>query len=431
LNEKLLLKSPKPFLWITVTPDGKQIIVERKQGETTDSKNKSQNQPGRPPAKPKVQIEFLDSENLSLQRVIKSEGIVNLEALSTGFADVIHGLSGKVWLVRFGPSGSQRQNITRVRSHCVPDILYSSGNMLLVGRCAMSSPDYSVSAFTVTGHFLWRQHWSEHRYTPKIQRSEDGSRVAVSSIARVIVPASATAENVESEAADDPDTGLQQHVQVLDTATGKEVLALTVTPAAIAAQNLSLSPNGRTLALIQGTHLEVHALPEMSPEDHAKFEQFLRTLPDIQRDMDVGEHQKSDGTKIAVSVFSQTLNYGGHRARLAAVHDVTRQKLSEDELRWRGRRAATLPKVLRRWVRRRARRSLRCGALPRAARARFHREPAGRALSNCTHWNRRSRQRPEYRLRGARLRDSECARRAAYRSSRSRGRCAGHGSCVP
>jgi len=257
LNEKLLLKSPKPFLWITVTPDGKQIIVERKQGETTDSKNKSQNQPGQPPAKPKVQIEFLDSENLSLQRVIKSEGIVNLEALSTGFADVIHGLSGKVWLVRFGPSGSQRQNITRVRSHCVPDILYSSGNMLLVGRCAMSSPDYSVSAFTVTGHFLWRQHWSEHRYTPKIQRSEDGSRVAVSSIARVIVPDPAARETPrrtqQTTLTRDCNSTFKFWIQQLE----KEVLALSVAPAAIMAQNISLAPDGRTLVLMQGTQLEV------------------------------------------------------------------------------------------------------------------------------------------------------------------------------
>jgi len=283
LNEKLLLKSPTPFLWISVTPDGKQIIVERKQDETADSKAKEQGKPGKPQAKPKVQIEFLDSESLAVQRVIKSEGVVNLEALSTGFADVIHGLSGKVWLVRFGPSGTQRQNIMRVRSHCVPDILYSSSNTLMVGRCAMNSPDYSVSAFTVTGHFLWRQHWSEHRYTPKIQRSDDGSRVAVSSIARVIVPAPAAAssEGAELEAADDPDAGLQQHVQILDTATGKEVLALTVNPAAIMARNISLSPDGRTLVVMQGTNLEVHALPEMAQEDHAKYMAAKADVPGL------------------------------------------------------------------------------------------------------------------------------------------------------
>src|SRR6266849_459521 len=98
---------------------------------------------------------------------------------------------------------------------------------------------------------------------------------------------------------------------------------------------------------------------------------------------------------------------------------------------WHERRAATLRGVLRRWVRRRARRSLRCGGPPRAARARFHREPAGRVPSSRRRWNRRSRQRPEYRLRGERLRDNEYARREAYRSSRSPKRRAGHGACVP
>jgi hypothetical protein len=238
LHEKLLMTSPKPFLWIAPTPDGKQIIVERQQDEAPGSKPKTEGKP----AKLKVKIEFLDSQNLSVQRVVKSEGAVNMEALSTGFADVIHGYSGKVWLVRFGPSGSQRENITRVRSHCVPDVVFSSSNTLLVGRCAMESSDYSVSSCTVTGRFLWRQHWSQHRYTPKIQRSEDGSRIAVSSIARVMDPAPA-AQGVEEEGAEAADRGLQQHIQVLDTASGTQSLSLTVTPAAMRVQNVALSPD--------------------------------------------------------------------------------------------------------------------------------------------------------------------------------------------
>ncbi len=265
LHEKLLLSSPKPFLWITVTPDGKQIAVERRQDEPPGNKAKA----SATPAKPKVQIEFLDAENLSVQRVIKSEGAVNLEVLSTGFTDVIHGFSGKVWLVRFGPSGKQRENITRVRSRCVPDVMFPSGNTILVGRCAMNSSDYSVSAFTVTGHLLWRQHWSQHRYTTKIQRSEDGSRVAVSSIARVITSGLGTTEN--GDEADDADRGLQQHIQVLDTASGTGVLSLTVAPPSMMAQNISLSPDGRTLLLLQGSNVEVYNLSEMSQEERAKY----------------------------------------------------------------------------------------------------------------------------------------------------------------
>jgi VWFA-related protein len=275
LHEKLLLSSPKPFLWISVTPDGKQIIVERRQDETPGNKAKT----AAAQVKPKVQIEFLDAENLSVQRVIKSEGIVNLEALSTGFTDVIHGFSGKVWLVRFGPSGKQRENITRVRSKCVPDVMFPSGNTILVGRCAMNSSDYSVSAFTVTGHLLWRQHWPQHRYATKIQRSEDGSRIAVSSIARVVVPASESTEAGEGD--DDTDKGLQQRIQVLDTASGSRVLSLTVTPAAMMAQNVSLSPDGRRLLLSQGSNVEIYDLPEMSQEELAKYVAAKSDVPGL------------------------------------------------------------------------------------------------------------------------------------------------------
>jgi len=274
LHEKLLLSSPKPFLWISVTPDGKQIIVERRQDEIAGTKTSSAK-----PAKPKVQIEFLDAENLSVQRVIKSEGAVNLEALSTGFTDVIHGFSGKVWLVRFGPSGKQRENITRVRSRCVPDVMFPSGNTILVGRCAMNSSDYSVSAFTVTGHLLWRQHWSQHRYTTKIQHSEDGSRIAVSSIARVMNPVAAPDEN--GEEADDTDKGLQQHIQVLDTASGTAVLSLTVAPPAMMAQNISFSPDGRRLLLLQGANVEVYDLPQMSQDELAKYAAAKADLPGL------------------------------------------------------------------------------------------------------------------------------------------------------
>ena len=69
------------------------------------------------------------------------------------------------------------------------------------------------------------------------------------------------------------------------------------------------------------------------PEERAKFEQFLKTLPDVQRDVDVGQHRKADGTAISASVFSQTLFYAGHRARLVAVYDVTQRRITENELR--------------------------------------------------------------------------------------------------
>jgi VWFA-related protein len=274
LHEKLLTTSPQPYLWIGVTGDGKQIITERPAAETAAKTAAQQN--AKPDAKPKVKLEFLDVDTLAVQRTIKSEGKVQLDALSTGFADVIHGRMGSVWMVRFGPSGSHRENITRVRSRCVPDIMFLSDNTLLVGRCAMSGPDYSVSAFTLSGHFLWRQHWNEHRYTPRLKHSDDGSRVAVSSVVRVVVDAS-----TDEEPDDDTDRGLKQNIQVLNTASGDAVFSLEAAPAVLSAQNVSLSPAGRRLALLQGSTLAVYDLPELSPEQKAKYLAVKADVPGL------------------------------------------------------------------------------------------------------------------------------------------------------
>jgi VWFA-related protein len=291
LHEKLLMTSPTPLLWVGVTGDGKQIITERPQ-DTEQSKAIS----GSKPSKPKVRLDFLDTDTLAVQRSIKSEGKIQLNALSTGFADVIHSRLGRVWLVRFGPTGARRENITRVRSHCVPDIMFSSGNTLLVGRCAMDSPDYSVSAFTTSGHFLWRQHWNEHRYTPRLKLSDDGSRVAVSSVARVFVDSPP-----ETESGDDTDRGLKQHVQVLDTANGNPVLSLEVAPPVMTAQNVSLSPGGRRLVLLQASALAVYDLPEMSTEDKAKY---LAVKADVPGVYTIGSDPAPDSEETFTSVDS-------------------------------------------------------------------------------------------------------------------------------
>src|SRR5579864_1893005 len=272
LREKVLMMSPDPLVWIGVTADGKEIITERKVAETAD-KSKGQTKS----TKQKIRLDFIDVNTMAVQRTIKSEGKVQIDASSTGFADVIHSRVGKVWLVRFGPTAAKRENITRVRSQCVPDILFSSANTLMVGRCAMQNSDYSLSSFTLTGHFLWRQHWKEHRYTPRLKRSDDGSRVAVSSVVRIMVDPQ---EQLEA-GGDDTDRGLKQDIEVIDTASGNSALSLEVVPAVMSAQNVSLSPGGRRLALLQGSTLDLYQLPDLSQQDRAKYLAVKEDVPGL------------------------------------------------------------------------------------------------------------------------------------------------------
>ncbi|HXX25672.1 MAG TPA: EAL domain-containing protein [Pseudolabrys sp.] len=73
---------------------------------------------------------------------------------------------------------------------------------------------------------------------------------------------------------------------------------------------------------------------EMRPAaDRERFAQFLRALEDSQLIENIGQHCIADGSLIDVAVASRTLIYGGRKARLTAIHDITMAKRVESELR--------------------------------------------------------------------------------------------------
>ena len=267
LTEKLLYTSPQDLVWTSVTPDGKQVITETVENESR----------GKAKSKGVVRIEFRDAQSLTLQRVIKSEKQIQAEATSSGFASVIPGLSRRVWLIRFGPSEHERNNIARVRTERrAPDILYLSSNTMLIGRDSASHPGYSVSAFTVTGNRLWRQHWDEHRYSLSVEGSEDGSRFAISTLWPLNQPGTPGADS-----SDTPIEGLRQTVQVFNTASGDRLLTVDAEPVVLSGQNFALSPDGRNLAVLDGSAIDLYDLPAMSPEERAKYTAVKADVPGL------------------------------------------------------------------------------------------------------------------------------------------------------
>lgn len=271
LHETLLWTSPKDLLWASATPDGKQIISETMEDVSPQSAASKAKQA----SKSRVQIEFRDTDSMTVQRVIHSDKPTNIEALSSGLASVIAGFSGKVWLVRFGPSEPQRANIARVRTRRIPDVLYLSSNTLLIGRDSGSGFGYSVSAFTVTGKRLWRQHWVAHRYEPALARSEDGSRFAISTLMLAGTPQPPAGEDSSQQ------EGLEQRIEVFDTASGTHVFQATASPIVLHGQNYALSPDGSRFAVLRGTQIEVQDLPTMTPEEQAKFSAVKADVPGL------------------------------------------------------------------------------------------------------------------------------------------------------
>jgi VWFA-related protein len=269
LHETLLLKSAKHLLWVSVTPDGSQIVVESENDKKlADSTLRSPHK-----AEPKYVVQFLDVKTLSPHRTLLFNKFTNLNGTSTGYADVVR--KGDIWLLRFGPTATKRHNLARVRSQTPPTVLYPTENTLLIGRCATSGCNYGVTAFTLTGHRLWRQHWPSLRSYPEVTRSEDHSRFSVSTLRLRAAPVSPS--NV-GNSDDDPfqpqfseQDVFQQEIQVFETASGTPVLSVSVSPAVVTGQNVCLSPDGRHLALLRGSALELFDLPPVSGEEQGKF----------------------------------------------------------------------------------------------------------------------------------------------------------------
>ncbi|HEX4487738.1 MAG TPA: VWA domain-containing protein [Terriglobales bacterium] len=254
LNEKLLLAVGKDISWLTVSADGKQIILE-----TQDAVGPAQ-------AKPKFALQFLSLDSLTPQQTIESGGLVHLNGNGSGYADALR--KGDVWLVRFGPTPTQRKNIARVKSTCSPEVVYSSSNSLLIGRCPPNSTDYSVSAFTTAGRRLWAQHWTHKRFSPAVVRSDDNRRFAVTSFSVAEWDGKAP-YSTENET--DANHHLQQTIQIFDTASGNSIQSLTANPLVVSGQNFTLSPDSMQFAVLHNSQIDLYDLPKISEEEQAKF----------------------------------------------------------------------------------------------------------------------------------------------------------------
>ena len=68
-------------------------------------------------------------------------------------------------------------------------------------------------------------------------------------------------------------------------------------------------------------------------EERERFAKLARMDGGYHDGEQIRRHQKSDGTKIDVAIYSRPLSYGGYIAGLVAAIDVTERKRAEDELR--------------------------------------------------------------------------------------------------
>ena len=307
LEEKRIFDSPRDLLWVSVTPDRKQIIVEEGEGQAIVDETKEV--PAAAAHKGGVKISFLDATTLAVQRTMEAAGVIKLEGSSLGTAHLRK--QGSNWLVEIGDS-----SIARVRAQRAVSLLYPSENTLLIGRCSSKRVGYSLSAFTVKGTSLWRQHWDECRYAPRIRNSEEGNRFGISSMTLLPSPQGVDESNSATSA-----EGLVQHLQVFDTASGRALLSVTTAPAVLDGQNFSLSPEGTLAVAISGTRMNVYDLPPSSPADRERYvavktDTLNLTVPAAQGSTESAESENAEDSSDAADALKIA-------AKIAAARDLS------------------------------------------------------------------------------------------------------------
>ncbi len=272
LKDRLLFTWPSEVLSSGVTADRKQLVVVEAESQQKPQRASA----GHSPNPARVRCEFRDVNSLAVKNSVSLSAVPETEPLSSGYADSVQDLSHKVWLIRFGASTAQRRSVARVRSACKPDLLFPTEETLFIGRCSADSPDYSVSVFALTGHPLWRQRWTQRHYYPAIVSSEDGSRIAVSTV-------TASRDENPSGSGDNEEgwPDVEQDIRVLETATGDEVLTAHAKTVVLRNANYSLSPDGRRLAVIDGTDLSLYDLPAPGAEERAKYLAMKAGAPNL------------------------------------------------------------------------------------------------------------------------------------------------------
>ena len=184
-----------------------------------------------PPRREGVQLTILRTADRT--EVAKSEARIPVElpVIDGGYLETLSGKKDH-WIVRHVPFHGEGTIIADIPSACQPNESLLNSQTALVITCMSGSSDHLALATSMDGKRLWNYRWEGRYIWPTLASSEDGSRIAFSTL-RVTHPLSA------SDPFDDTDVS-GQRVQVLDSASGSLRLVEFAAPIESAGQNYAL-----------------------------------------------------------------------------------------------------------------------------------------------------------------------------------------------
>jgi hypothetical protein len=253
------IQAESPIRLVRLSPDARLLLVETDVEKHTEEEHRRLVQQasleGLSPPREDVQLAIIRTDDRSV--ISHSRVLIpsDLPIVDQGSLEALPG-RGNHWLVRYLPFRGDPSTIAEVASSCRPTEIPLNERTTFIVTCGESA-DHLVQTATLDGKTLWSYRWDSHYIWPSTATSEDGRRVAFSTL-RVARGVNA------SEPFDETDVQAQR-IEVLDIATGRLDLTQFASPILSAGQNYALSPDGQRFAVLRDNAIEVYDLPTVAP----------------------------------------------------------------------------------------------------------------------------------------------------------------------
>jgi hypothetical protein len=261
---KPYLDFPGPLLSIELDPEQHFLVTNSeepaarnsKSGELAGSANAStadaSDQDSDPP---NLVIRILRRESGEVMLVSRVRIAVHLPIDSAGYLENLRS-HGMEWILNFNYFSGGTKMLGHVESTCEPDDEFLSDQEILATTCGPLG-ESSLVAMTTAGKTLWETKAPPTEVWPQLVVAGNGLRMAWETLD--------TTHAIYAYAPMDAGEVREQSVTIFDAANGDIAMVSPVSPILDAGGNVTVSPTGRRVALLNAGAIQVFDLPAPPP----------------------------------------------------------------------------------------------------------------------------------------------------------------------
>ena len=272
---------------VETSPTGDMVLVETApEKHIGDDPAAAQNEP--PVTGIFYSVERGETPRLQRRATLKEDRPFTTPFTSRGFLKTIKE-DRQHWGFDFDPFVGKPIQLAGFLSSCEPHAVFLSDATFLATGCRGGDDRRLLAGFNVSAEASWVFTTDDPPIWQSLSLAPESGRFALRTT--VLNSSSFETENPKLS----PEEVRAQEVHVYNFHGGVEILRALTSPAQRPGQNFALSPEGRTLAVLHDTDLELYSLPEPGTADLKEVErdgQALKSIPVLTDNEIVAKPQK-------------------------------------------------------------------------------------------------------------------------------------------